>query len=585
MLTGVVVMTLAALKRCRWLDLPNLVLVLAVLVIAGFSLLAWQSYQGLLKTESQKLEELAIRARVAFVSHVGRLLDYGDSTLRSARAVYLLTGSTAAVYSHVAEAKAPRPDAFSGVIAGIDAGGAVIFHTHDQSLLNKTVNTELDFFRTYKDNPSDRLFLDPTRIGRNTGLMQFRMVRPMLAEGRFGGVVLLNMEPNLVTDFAQSLNLGVNAISMVLSPDARLVALDPLPSPDAYLAPAPGAELWRRLNLAQDPVGRLNEPVVINGIARTFYYAKVKDYPLIVAVGLAQSDIDTALAEPRRNLAMLTLGFAATTFIIAALLMAFIRANSRLIAANQMTHDANLRLQRSNAQLERSNADLEQFAYVASHDLQTPLRNMSSFAQLLALRYSDKLDQDGKEFIGYISAGAQQMSSLVHDLLGYARVSSQGRALVPCSATDAVQVALHQLEPVIRSLNAKIDIAPLPEILGDPLYLPSLFRNLLENALKYHRPGIAPEISVWAERMSSDYWRLSVADNGLGIDPAFYDKIFVIFQRLHPVGEYEGTGIGLALCKRIVIRMGGEIGVGPNDNGVGSVFCFTALAPPGPVAD
>lgn len=577
-------MTDITATRRALLGLPNLVLVLAALVIAGFSTLTWLSYQGLRQSEQGKLDDLAIRARVAFVSHVGRLLDYGDSTLRSVRAVYAHTGSTDAVHTHVAEAKAPRADAFSGVVAGVNAKGTVIFHTHDRSLLNSTVNTELEFFRTFKQTPTDRLFLDPTRVGRNTGLMQFRLVRPLLSGDRFGGVVLLNVEPHLVTDFARSLNLGANAITMVLTPDARLVALDPLPGPDAYLAPAPGAEIWRRLDLVANPVGRLDEMISIDGIARVFHYAKVKDYPLIVAVGVAPSDVDAALAEPRRNLTMLSLGFAATTIIIATLLVAFIRANRHLLAANQQAHEANQQLKRSNAQLERSNADLEQFAYVASHDLQTPLRNMSSFAQLLALRYGDKLDQDGQEFVGFISAGAQQMSSLVRDLLGYARVSSQGRALIPCSAATAAQEALRQLETVIQANNARVNLGPLPDILGDPTQLISLFSNLLENAVKYHRPGVAPEISVWAERSSPDYWRIFVADNGIGIDPAYYDKIFVIFQRLHPVGQYDGTGIGLALSKRIVTRMGGEIGVSPNSTGVGSVFHFTAPAVSAPTS-
>ena len=559
--------------------LPAIVVLAAILVIAVFSTFSYQSYLSLRQSEQEQLEDLAIRSRVAFVSHVDRMLEYADSTLRSVRAVYTHTRSNEAVQAHIAEAKAPRADAFAGVVAGIDRQGSVIFHTHDSRLLNTRINTDLEMFTTFRDDPTDRLFIDPTRKGRNTGLVQFRLVRPMAFDGAFQGIVLLNVEPHLVTDFYRSLNLGPNAISILLTTDAKLIAREPAASGPETQSQVPEPALWRALDLQAAPIGRLPVPLVIDGIPRIFYYAKLQNYPLIAAIGVAQSDIDVNMARPRRNLILLCAGFTLTTIIIAGLLAAFMWTNNRLIDTNALVRQANQHLRHSNALLERSNADLEQFAYVASHDLQTPLRNMSSFAQLLDHRYGSQLDADGREFIRFIVDGAQQMSSLVRDLLGYARVSGQGQALVPVHTTDIVHAALKTLSPQIEASGAHISLAPLPDILADTPQLESLFRNLLENALKYRMPGIAPKIRVWSEPVDEAMCRISVADNGIGIDPAYFDKIFVIFQRLHPPGAYDGTGIGLALCKRIVTRMGGEIGI-TSQPGQGAHFHFTAQIAP-----
>lgn len=235
-------------------------------------------------------------------------------------------------------------------------------------------------------------------------------------------------------------------------------------------------------------------------------------------------------------------------------------------------------LQQANAALRQSNTDLERFAYVASHDLQTPLRNIVSFSQLLDLHHKDRLNEEAREFLGFIIDAGHHMSRLVNDLLQYARVTSQGKSLSSVSAEAAITVALGNLSCMVRECDATITVAPLPQVMADETQLVSLFQNLIENAMKYRHPDRRPDIHVYATPYSSHRWQISVADNGVGIDAPYQRKIFEIFQRLHPSRENDGSGIGLTICQRIVTRFGGEIWVESSSN-AGSIFHFTIEAP------
>jgi PAS domain S-box-containing protein len=225
-----------------------------------------------------------------------------------------------------------------------------------------------------------------------------------------------------------------------------------------------------------------------------------------------------------------------------------------------------------NEELSRSNADLQQFAYAASHDLQEPLRTVSSFTQLLERRYKEKLDSKAEEFIGFIVEGSRRMQILIDDLLAYSRVGTKGEGFQPVPMEEVLTESLANLQAALEETGAQVDRDPLPVVSGDRLQLVQLFQNLLSNALKFHKPGEPPRLRISARRSGSE-WSFSVADNGIGIDPGQLDRIFVIFQRLHGRQEYPGTGIGLALCKRIVERHGGRIWV-ESEKGKGSVFFF-----------
>ncbi|MGB4872440.1 MAG: PAS domain S-box protein, partial [Candidatus Promineifilaceae bacterium] len=228
------------------------------------------------------------------------------------------------------------------------------------------------------------------------------------------------------------------------------------------------------------------------------------------------------------------------------------------------------------AELERSNIELQQFAYVASHDLQEPLRMVTSYLQLLQRRYSGKLDSDADEFIGYAVDGANRMKQLIQDLLSFSRVGTRGKPFEPVEIKVILKEALTNLETSIQETAAQIDHDDLlPTITGDAGQLVQLFQNLLSNAIKF-RSEAPPKIHIGVQKQESD-WQFSIRDNGIGFDPQFSDRIFIIFQRLHTRANYGGTGIGLAICKKIVERHGGNIWVHSQPN-AGTTFYFTIPA-------
>ncbi|MCD6041752.1 MAG: multi-sensor signal transduction histidine kinase, partial [Burkholderiales bacterium] len=227
-------------------------------------------------------------------------------------------------------------------------------------------------------------------------------------------------------------------------------------------------------------------------------------------------------------------------------------------------------------ELKRSNAELEQFAYVASHDLQEPLRMVASYTQLLGRRYESKLDGDAREFMAYIVDGATRMKQLIEDLLAYSRVGTKAQDFRPVPVEAAVRRALFNLRVAIEESGAAVTYDPMPTVQADEVQLGQLLQNLVGNALKF-RSNSVPRIHLGVLEKDSEFV-FEVRDNGIGIEPQYYERIFMVFQRLHNKGEYPGTGIGLAICKKVVERHGGRIWVesrpaqGPDQ---GSSFFFT----------
>jgi light-regulated signal transduction histidine kinase (bacteriophytochrome) len=225
------------------------------------------------------------------------------------------------------------------------------------------------------------------------------------------------------------------------------------------------------------------------------------------------------------------------------------------------------------AELKRSNDELQQFAYVASHDLQEPLRMVASFTQLLASRYKGRLDSDADEFIAFAVDGCNRMQGLIQDLLAYSRAGTSGKTLRAASVEGALQAALTNLRTTIGESGAVVTHDHLPTITTDGAQLTQVFQNLIGNAIKYHSAEVA-QVHVSAAKNEVREWIFSVRDNGLGIAPQYFERIFILFQRLHGQNEFEGTGIGLAVSKKIVERLGGRIWV-ESQPGKGSTFYFS----------
>jgi light-regulated signal transduction histidine kinase (bacteriophytochrome) len=215
---------------------------------------------------------------------------------------------------------------------------------------------------------------------------------------------------------------------------------------------------------------------------------------------------------------------------------------------------------RVNRELERSNRDLQQFAYVAGHDLQEPLRTVARFTQLLERRYADKLDDDAREFMGYTVDGAKRMQALIEGLLELSRVDTRGRPLAPTAMERVTDRAIRSLAARIADTGGTVTREWLPRVLGDEMQLGQLMQNLIGNALKFRHPDRPPTVHVSARR-DGRAWIISVADNGIGIEGRHFERIFIVFQRLHAADKYDGTGMGLAVCKKIVERHGGDIWV------------------------
>lgn len=264
----------------------------------------------------------------------------------------------------------------------------------------------------------------------------------------------------------------------------------------------------------------------------------------------------------------------------------FNKMTAELERMTYMIQETNVTLERKvlqrTAELERKNKELEQFAYVASHDLQEPLRTTTGFVEALRKQYKGMLDDHADRYLDYIAQSSDRMKTLIKDLLDYSRIGRE-KQFVPVDCNLMLAEVLADLQTVIRESGAVVVSGGLPVINAFPTELKLLFQNLISNSIKFRKPGMPPAIDIHAEK-ENGYWKFAVRDNGIGIDPSHQDRIFIIFQRLHNRSDYEGSGIGLAHCKKIVELHGGEIWV-ESAAGKGSTFYFTIAEHPAHTED
>jgi signal transduction histidine kinase len=305
---------------------------------------------------------------------------------------------------------------------------------------------------------------------------------------------------------------------------------------------------------------------VVTGFARTQGYSNFPGFDWTVLVRMDREHVQA----PINRLMWTVIGVG--LLLVTPLAGFGVWASWRLVRDNRDLALSRKALEESIAELARSNADLQQFAYVASHDLKEPLRMVASYTQLLARRYKGKLDSDADEFIRYAVDGANRMQWLINDLLAYSRVTVQDKVFEEVDCNSVLEEVLSDLRVAVEESRAVVTRDPLPTVMADRVQLGQLFQNLIGNAIKFHGKE-PPQVHVSAERRPTE-WLFLVRDNGVGLDPEYAERIFVIFQRLHNREEYPGTGIGLAICKKIVERHGGRIWV-VSQTGQGATFHFT----------
>jgi light-regulated signal transduction histidine kinase (bacteriophytochrome) len=318
------------------------------------------------------------------------------------------------------------------------------------------------------------------------------------------------------------------------------------------------------------------------GEDRTYASAPLANSSWLVVLTQSSDDLYAGLSSTVEWLILVALAVAGL-FALAALWRTT-RATVQVATANDRLEEANAELARSNLELQRSNSELEQFASVASHDLQEPLRKVQTFGDQLERRFGEDIPEEGLDYLRRMRKAAGRMSVLIDDLLRFSRVTT--RALPP-ERVDLARVSrevVSDLEAAIAETHADVRIGRMPTVEADPSQMRQLLQNLIINGVKFHRPGVPPEIAIEEVPAERGFVAFEVRDNGIGIEPEYQDRIFRVFERLHPRDVYEGTGIGLALCRKIAERHGGTVEVASTP-GEGATFRVTfplraAAAPP-----
>jgi len=449
-------------------------------------------------------------------------------------------------------------------VMGIENTAGIITHVSG-GLSRKGISAaERDYFAALRDNPGLDLAISRPVLGLVSGKWVVILARRIpAADGGFGGVVYASVGIDWFTERFNQLEIGPHG-AVVLRGDASrdFDLLTRFPA-GGFVGQTRVSDTFKSMIAADPREGTYEARAGADDVLRTFSYLAIGEHPLICLVGFAPEDYLGPWWREAAKLAVLAAIFCLVT-----------------VLAGIATLRAWRALERKSVDLARSNADLEQFAYVASHDLQTPLRSVVSYTQLLARRYRGRLDADADDFLDFIVDAGKRMSMIIADLLEYARLSSADRDRQSIDVDDVLAAVMSQLKDVIDECDAHITAPNFPpHVLGDFSQLTSLFQNLIHNALRYRHPDRRPEVTITVAAEGEAMWHFTIRDNGIGIDREYFDKVFVIFQRLDPLRYPGGTGIGLAHCRGIVNRLGGRIWL-ESEVGQGTTFHFTLPAAP-----
>ncbi|BAE53243.1 sensor histidine kinase [Paramagnetospirillum magneticum] len=432
-----------------------------------------------------------------------------------------------------------------------------------------------DYFQALRTGGTSRpLVIGAPVVSRFSGQSSIPVARAIFrGDNSFAGIVVAGIDPREFREQIESVAVEPEGGAALIRSDGIFLAR--VPRHDEYIGRSVATSPLFRDHLSRSPSGIAHFVSVADGNDKIVAFETLTNYPLVVTVGITSR---TALARWKRQTtieAMVLAVLAASLLMVATLYDLRVALSRRLTEQLAASHDELERqVEERTAHLAASNAELERFAYVASHDLKEPLRSVSGFLQLLDRRYRDKLDAEGHEFIEFAVNAAKRSSAQIDDLLAFSRVGRLDGPPECCDSGALARGALESLAPAMDGLEADVAIGDLPPVWGRPAQLQSVFQNLIGNAVKYHAEGRPPRVDVRAERDSDGMIRFSVADNGIGIEAQYHERVFGIFQRLHPIGRYPGTGIGLAMCRKIIQRHGGRIWLDSRP-GAGTTVFFT----------
>ncbi|HEX3881405.1 MAG TPA: ATP-binding protein [Stellaceae bacterium] len=456
----------------------------------------------------------------------------------------------------------------------IDNAGKIVGYSRGWPALRIDLS-ERDYVTYWRDHAGTGVVIGAPVVDKITGTWVMTISRRISGpRGEFLGIVAGVTESRYFEDFYKVLTANEGRAVSLFRRDGTLLARQPHVE-DKIGRKIPTTSPW--YDTLANGGGTFRTVGYIGELPRIVSAQPITDYPLAVTVGASEA---VALAPWRRQslmIAIAALGVvlgAAILFRILAVQFFRLEQNAARLEQNavELTQKTT-ELEEAATELKRSNTELEQFAYVASHDLQEPLRMVTSYCQLLQRRYGDKLGEDGAEFIAFAVDGAGRMTRLIKDLLAYSRVGRIGGSFEPLDMNGVVDGALANLAGAIAEGEARIERGPLPRIVGERVQLAQLFQNLIGNAIKFRRDE-PPVIRVTASDNGDGMTRFLVEDNGIGIPEEHLERAFVIFQRLHEREKYAGTGIGLAIAKKVVEYHGGRIWI-ESTVGEGTRFNFT----------
>ena len=535
------------------------------------SLLVWiVSYNFVAREEAMRFKDAADRAHqisVFFERHVVGIFNYGDAYLKLVRREYLRRYSLAEVEQLMAEV--PLDKSIASHITIMDENGVPLIVSGHEIKPGVTAR-DRDYFKIQQNSQTDELLVSRLHKGRNSGKLIIRLVRRFnKPDGEFGGVIFLALEARHITEFFNTMQIGPKS-SATLVGDDKYVRSRSSYGPKGPGQDISGSQIWDRLE--ENPVGLYLQTSVVDDITRYYAYRKVPDFPLIVAIGLSVEDFQQSIALSRFNHYSIAL---MATLLIAITSLFFFRQRQLLLeieAKNQELQQRADEIEAKNTELQTQNAELERFNYTVSHDLKAPLVTIKGFLGLL----EKDIDTDDPVAmatdIDHIGAAADKMVQLLDELLELSRVGRQMNAPEVRDLGELVYEAVERVAMQIEARGVDLQIAAdMPQVYCDPGRLHEVFQNLVDNSIKFMGEQEKPRIEIGAE-LENGRVHCWVRDNGIGIEPKFHERVFNLFDRLDT--KIDGTGIGLALVKRIIEVHEGRIWVESTGEGHGSVFHF-----------